>query len=311
MNYEKIINERAAIIQEVIMPDENKGIKVYIKREDLLHPEISGNKWRKLKYNLIYAKENNYNTLLTFGGAYSNHIFAVASAGKNFGFNTIGIIRGEEHLPLNPTLQFAKNCGMKLNYLNRTTYKNRDDINFRNKLADSFGNPYVIPEGGTNLLAIRGVAEMTAEIDFDYDYICVANGTGGTIAGIISYLMGNKYVLGFPSLKGGEFLYTVINNLVKDYTGNVFTNYKLITDYHFGGYAKINYELITFINKFQEINKIMIDPVYTGKMFYGINNLIKNNYFKKDTKILAIHTGGLQGVAGMQEKIAKLLKQKA
>lgn len=309
MDYQKIINEKGAIIQQVIMPDENTDIKVFIKREDLLHAEISGNKWRKLKYNLIYAKENNYDTLLTFGGAYSNHIYAVASAGKNFGFNTIGIIRGEEHLPLNPTLQFAVNCGMKLHYLNRTTYKNRDDENFRNKLAVAFGNPYVVPEGGTNLLAMRGVEEMTAEINFDFDYICVANGTGGTIAGIISYLKGSKYVLGFPSLKGGEFLYSVINNLVKNYTGYVFNNYKLITDYHFGGYAKINYELISFINKFLEINNITLDPIYTGKMFYGINSLIKNNYFKKGTKILAIHTGGLQGNAGMQEKIAKLIKQ--
>jgi 1-aminocyclopropane-1-carboxylate deaminase/D-cysteine desulfhydrase-like pyridoxal-dependent ACC family enzyme len=304
--FKEFIKEENSIIQEIILPNNNKFIKVFIKREDLIHPEISGNKWRKLKYNILYAIECNYKTLLTFGGAYSNHIYAVASAGKLFGFKTIGIIRGEEQLPLNPTLSFAVSCGMELHYLDRTTYRRRNDPLFRDELANMFHNPFVIPEGGSNMFALQGVEEMVNDIKFNYDYICCANGTGGTIAGIICGLKGNKKVLGFPALKGGEFLYEDINNLVYNYAGVYYNNYKLITDYHFGGYAKINKELVNFIEIFEQLNNIPIEPIYTAKMLYGINQLIINGYFKDGEIILAIHTGGLQGNMGMKDKILKI-----
>ena len=303
---DKLISENNSIIQRILLPDNDKNVNVYIKRDDLIHPEISGNKWRKLKYNLIHVIENKYDTMLTFGGAFSNHIYAAAAAGKIFGIKTIGIIRGEEHLPLNSTLSFAVSCGMELHYLDRTTYRNRNDETFRNNLALKFGNPYIVPEGGSNMLALKGVAELVKSIGIDYDYICCANGTGGTIAGIIAGLAGEKKVLGFPSLKGGGFLHSVIDEFVYNYIKTKFDNYELITNYNFGGYAKITKQLIDFIDEFLEINNIPLDPIYTGKMFYGINDLIKNNYFNEGANILAIHTGGLQGNMGMKEKILKL-----
>ncbi len=307
MYYEDKVDETKSIIQEVTLPDNKDYVKVFIKRDDLIHSEISGNKWRKLKYNLFYASENKYETILTFGGAFSNHIYAVAAAGKLFGFKTIGIIRGEEHLPLNPTLSFAVNCGMELHYLDRTTYRNRDDVEFRNEIGKKFGNPYVVPEGGSNMLALRGVEELVYSIDIEYDYICCANGTGGTISGIISALEGNKKILGFPALKGAGFLYQVIDKFVELYKDKKFNNYELVQDYNFGGYAKINKELVEFIEKFEYLNDIPLDPIYTGKMFFGINDMIKNKLFEKGYKIIAVHTGGLQGNMGMSEKINKII----
>ena len=297
-----------SVLQQIYFADLPNAPKVFIKRDDLIHSEISGNKWRKLKYNLIEAYEQGYKTLLTFGGAYSNHIYAVAAAGKIFGFKTIGIVRGEEHLPLNQTLTFVKQQNMEIHYLDRTTYRNRNNVDFQNEIASQFGNPYVIPEGGSNLLAVKGVAELVAEIDIDFDYICSAVGSGGTLAGIICGLGGNYKVLGFPAIKSAEYLNDIIFSFIKIYNNTIFDNWKLIYDYHFGGFAKINYELISFILEFEKNNNIIPDRIYTGKMLYGIYDLIKKNYFSKDETIIAIHTGGLQGNAGMQPKINKVLK---
>lgn len=282
--------------------------KVFVLRIDKLHREISGNKWFKLKYNLIEAERLNYKTLLTFGGAYSNHIYAVASAGKEFGFDTIGIIRGEEYFPLNPTLQFAVDCGMKLFYLNRAEYKNRNDKAFQEKLKIKFDNPYMIPEGGTNQLALMGTEEIVNHIKTNFDYICTACGTGGTIAGIISSLKGEKKILGFPALKGGEFLENDIRELVTERSSQSYNNWKLITEYHFGGYAKIDISLINFINEFESINNFKLDYIYTSKMFYGIKELLKREYFSKGIKIVLLHTGGIQGNKGMISKVNNLLK---
>ncbi|MFH0736322.1 MAG: pyridoxal-phosphate dependent enzyme [bacterium] len=309
LNYTDIIDESKSLLQEITLPANKYNIKTYVKRDDLLHPEISGNKWRKLKYNLIKAKELGHKILLTFGGAYSNHIYAVASAGKIFGFKTIGIIRGEEHLPLNSTLKFAANCGMDLHYLDRTTYRNRNEISFQNGLIEKYGNAYVIPEGGSNLLALKGVAEIIDSIKTDYTHICCANGTGGTIAGIICGLKGNKKVIGFPSLKGAGFLNEVVNQFICQYSEQHYTNYSLILDYHFGGYAKINYDLVKFMDLFYSLNNISLDPIYTSKMMYGINNLIEQKYFHSNDVIIAVHTGGLQGLMGMDNKINHLRQQ--
>lgn len=282
--------------------------KVFVLRIDKLHREISGNKWFKLKYNLIEAEKLNHKTLLTFGGAYSNHIYAVASAGKEFGFDTIGIIRGEEYFPLNPTLQFAADSGMKLFYLSRAEYKNRNDNAFQEKLKIKFDNPYMIPEGGTNQLALMGTEEIVNHIKTNFDYICTACGTGGTIAGIISSLKGEKKILGFPALKGGEFLENDIRELVTERSSQSYNNWKLITEYHFGGYAKIDISLINFINEFESINNFKLDYIYTSKMFYGIKELLKREYFSKGIKIVLLHTGGIQGNKGMISKVNNLLK---
>lgn len=280
-----------------------------VLRIDKLHPEISGNKWFKLKYNLVEAEKQKHQTLLTFGGAFSNHIYAVASAGKQFGFNTIGIIRGEEYFPLNPTLQYAKDCGMELVYLNRAAYRNRNEKYFQEELKIKFKNPYVIPEGGTNQLALEGTEEIINHIKTDYDFICSACGTGGTIAGIIASLKGEKKILGFPALKGGEFLREVIDELIYERTNENYNNYKLITDYHFGGYAKIDYKLIRFINQFETINNLKLDYIYTSKMFYGICDMLKNGFFESGSRIVLVHTGGLQGNIGMKKRVDSIINK--
>lgn len=271
------------------------GISLEIKREDLLHPFISGNKFRKMKYNLLQAKTENQETLLTFGGAYSNHIAAAAYAGKEYGFKTIGVIRGDElgdKIEENPTLQFAKECGMQFEFVTREAYRQKNELDFVSNLREKFGSFYLVPEGGTNKYAIKGCEEILNEEDAMFDYICTAVGTGGTISGIINSALPQQKVLGFPALKG---------NFLKDEIRKFATseNWELITDYHFGGYGKVNEELIQFINQFYKQTEVPLDPIYTGKMVFGVIDLVQKNYFPDNSKILLIHTGGLQGIQGM------------
>ena len=277
----------------------SNGISVQIKREDLIHPFVSGNKFRKLKYNLLQAKAENQQTLLTFGGAFSNHIAAVAFAGKERGFKTIGIIRGDElaqKVNENPTLLFAQNCGMQLEFISREEYRLKSELSFIENLKQKFGNFYLIPEGGTNALAIKGCEEIITHEDADFDYICCSIGTGGTISGLINSALPHQKVLGFPALKG-DFLKEEIRNFAQN------ENWELISDYHFGGYGKINAELVLFINHFYAENHIPLDPIYTGKMVFGVIDLIQKNYFPAESKILMIHTGGIQGIQGMNIKL--------
>ena len=284
-------------------------VSLHLKRDDLIHPQISGNKWRKLKYNLIAAREAGLDTLLTFGGAYSNHIAATAAAGNSEGFSTIGLIRGEEHLPLNPTLQLANEQGMQLHYLPREEYRHKEEAEMLHGLQERFGAFYYVPEGGSNALAVRGCAELVEELDVpQYDFIAVACGTGGTLAGIVAGLNRRRQALGFPVLKGGSFLKAEIDGLTEAYHGQLYHNYQLITDYHFGGYAKWTPELIHFINEFKERHGVALDPVYTGKLLYGLFDLVKKRWFKPGTRLLAVHTGGLQGIRGFNERFGGLIK---
>ncbi|SNR78468.1 1-aminocyclopropane-1-carboxylate deaminase/D-cysteine desulfhydrase [Lutibacter flavus] len=293
-------NKNSSIQQIHFSEISDKEVSLFIKREDELHPFISGNKYRKLKYNLIEASNQNKKTLVTFGGAYSNHIAATAAAGFQFRFNTIGIIRGDELaanlekvLQNNATLKFASEHNMQFEFVSRSEYRNKTSIEFINNLSDKFGDFYLVPEGGTNQFAIKGCEEILTKEDEKYDVICASVGTGGTISGIINATKKHQKVIGFSALKG-DFLKAEIKKYVlkKD-------NWSLNTNYHFGGYAKVSEELITFINIFKQETGIPLDPVYTGKMLFGIVDLIKNDYFEKGTKILAIHTGGLQGIEGM------------
>ncbi|MCG8308649.1 MAG: pyridoxal-phosphate dependent enzyme [Cytophagales bacterium] len=287
---------------------EKHGLELYIKREDLNDAYISGNKYRKLKYNLLFAKKQGYETLLTFGGAYSNHIHAVAYAGFKHGFKTIGIIRGEETLPHNPTLQEAAYFGMKFYYVSRSEYRNKTSIEFISNLKKQFGGFYLIPEGGSNLLAVKGCAEILDKDEKKFNHICCACGTGGTIAGLISSLGGSNMVWGFPALKNGGFLKKDISRLISEYTPASHNNWNLILDYHFGGYAKFAPELIDFINQFKRNHSIQLDPIYTGKMLYGIFDKVGKGFFPPNEKILAIHTGGVQGIKGFNERFGNLLK---
>jgi 1-aminocyclopropane-1-carboxylate deaminase len=282
------------------------GINLLIKREDMIHPYLSGNKYHKLKYNLYEAKKEGYDTLLTFGGAYSNHIYATAAAGKIYNFNTIGIIRGEKHEPLNPTLSFSKQCGMKLGYMDRGTYRNKTNKQVIKLLIKKYGEFYLIPEGGSNNLAVKGCAEIISSIENDFDYICSAVGTGGTVAGLAAGLKGNKKVLGFSVLKGSNFLNGRIRQLLKSYSKQEFKNWQINFNYHFGGYARFNLELIDFIENFEQRFNIPIEPIYTGKMLYGIFDLVKKAFFPAETTIIAIHTGGLQGLRGLSDKISRI-----
>jgi len=284
------------------IPLETSDYSLYIKREDLLHPHISGNKFRKLYYNLQNAKKENHTTLLTFGGAFSNHILAVAAAGKENGMKTIGIIRGEElryKVSSNPTLNKAREFGMVFDFVSREDYRNKNEETFVKRLKVQFGDFYLLPEGGTNNLAVKGCEEILEETDADFDFICCAVGTGGTISGIINSSKVSQQVLGFPALKG-DFLTEDICKFVTQ------SNWQLVTDYHFGGYAKVNNELIEFINDFYQKFQVPLEPIYTGKMAFGVLDLIEKKKFPKGSKILMIHTGGLQGIAGMNV----LLKQK-
>ena len=276
--------------------------QVSLKPDYLIHPTVSGNKYRKLKYNLQKAQSENYKGILTFGGAFSNHIAATAAAGLALNIPTVGVIRGEElasKIELNSTLKYAKSCGMHLEYVSRSDYKQKNDPAYLKLLLENFKNFYVIPEGGTNELAIKGCQEILSQADLTFDIICCAVGTGGTIAGLINSSLPTQKIIGFPALKGG-----FLNEDIRKFASQ--SNWELWDAYHFGGYAKVDSKLITFMNYFKTTYKIPLDPVYTAKMMYGIFDAIQIGKIPKNAKVLAIHTGGLQGIEGMNLR----LKQK-
>ena len=272
------------------------GIRLYIKRDDLIHPTVSGNKWRKLKYNLSEAQSQGHTHLLTFGGAFSNHLYAVAAAGKALGFETIGIVRGEELADkLSPTLLFCEDQGMELHFVPRVEYKRRNADDYLQELAVNFNNPFIIPEGGTSAFALKGVAEIVPEVIAQLgkapNYFAVAAGTGGSAAGL---LYAGANVLAFSALKGGGFLEHDIADLLNG--PRPISNLQLFTDYHFGGYAKWTPELIAFMNQFQQEFDIQLEQVYTAKMFFGLFDLISKKHFHNGETIVAVHTGGMQGL---------------
>lgn len=275
-----------------------KGLEVYVKRDDLIHPEVMGNKWRKLKYNLKHAQENGFKGILTIGGAYSNHIVATAAACCENGLESIGIIRGDElHTESNHTLRTAASKNMQLKFISRTAF--RELRQFFDALSTEYPDYFCIPEGGSNELAIKGCSEIIPEIDLDFDVLVTPVGTGGTMAGLVKGLGGVRKVLGFSALKGDfvieDFLrFCQLNEIPQ-------RNFEIQTDFHFGGYAKYSKKLIDFINLHKIIWQIPIEPIYTGKMFYGLKSLIQSDYFNPGNKIVVLHTGGLQGIIGFNE----------
>ncbi|WP_425389477.1 1-aminocyclopropane-1-carboxylate deaminase/D-cysteine desulfhydrase [Ekhidna sp.] len=277
---------------------DEKEIKLFVKRDDLIHSEIMGNKWRKLKYNLQKMKEDGLDSMVTMGGAFSNHIAATAAAAKAYGFKAVGIIRGEElHEFSNETLKTASENGMEFQFVDRNTFRNwrtnPDQLKVR------FPKHYFLPEGGTNELAIKGCTEILKEITVPHDLVVTPIGTGGTMAGLIKSANQSR-IVGISSLKG-NFIHQEMEVLLNR-NKVINRNYELITDYHFGGYAKIKPELIDFINWFKEIFKIQLDPIYTGKSFFGVWDMIKNDKFEKNLQIVLLHTGGLQGISGFDRK---------
>ena len=290
-----------AVVQATDLPEISRyGVSLSLKREDLLFPSLSGNKYRKLKYNLKRAGELGHGTILTFGGAYSNHLHATAAAGRLYGFRTIGIVRGEElsGRPLNPTLESAQQRGMELHFISRAQYRNKEDPQFLNEIASRFGPCYILPEGGTNELAVRGCEEILGREDHQYTHICCPVGTGGTLAGLVRSSAGRQVVQGYPALRAPGLEGDLRKWIPEE-------NWELVGGYHFGGYGRVTPGLIGFINSFRRDTGIPLDPVYTGKMVFGILGEISRGRIPEGSRILAIHTGGLQGIPGMNERLRK------
>lgn len=274
-------------------------MRVFVKRDDLIHPEVMGNKWRKLKYNLLAAKQKGYRKVVTLGGAYSNHIAATAAAARLMGFESYGIIRGEElHRDSNSTLQKAYKDGMRFQFVSRTSYRTlRSDAS---AVCNAHSDCYFIPEGGTNELAIKGAAEVIPEIAQPFDYLFCPVGTGGTFCGLLASAEAHQKIVGISSLKG-SFIHQEIDRLLARFRiAN--KNYQLVTDYHFGGYGKVDRELIDFMAWFEETFSIELDPIYTAKCFFAVWDMISKESLPKNLKIVLLHTGGLQGNQGVYRK---------
>lgn len=293
-NFELMLDFKPPIQKITNQITEGFGIDLYLLRLDLNHPQISGNKIYKLKYNIEEAKKLEKQTLLTFGGAFSNHIAATAAAGKELGFSTIGIIRGDELSELNPTLKLAKENGMQLHFVSRELYRDKELL--YKYVEDKFKheNYYLIPEGGSNELGVKGCMEIVHTISIDFDTICCACGTGATLAGIVMSLKEKQKAIGFQVLKAEGYINNEIIKWLNCFNKSDKTNWKVNEDFHFGGYAKSNKQLIDFIIAFEKEQNIPLESIYTGKMMYALFELINQNYFKKGETIVAVHTGGLQ-----------------
>lgn len=269
-------------------------IELWMKRDDLLHPVISGNKWRKLKYSLDHALSLGTDTIISMGGAYSNHLHALAYVGKVLGLKTIGLVRGEQPVTLTPTLSDIKDWGMELRFVSRADYRLLRQYKNYQALPGLQSGQYWLTEGGAHALALKGVAELVNEIEIPYDTLCVPCGTGATLAGIIDAAQEQVSVLGFAALKNAGFLLGEVEAMLSQSRNN----WQINLDYHFGGFAKVNAELNAFTNDFELKTNIPLEPVYTGKMMYAVYDLIKKHYFKPGERIIALHTGGLQGKRG-------------
>ncbi|MCF8246794.1 MAG: pyridoxal-phosphate dependent enzyme [Saprospiraceae bacterium] len=288
-----------------------RGLRLFVKRDDLLHPHVSGNKWRKLKHNLIAARRLGFSKLITFGGAFSNHIAAAAAAGMEFGYSTIGVVSGEESGVVNPTLSFAQGCGMELLFTSRANLRNKTETELLELLKIDATGAFILPQGGANCLALPGcreiVTETTAQLGRPPDFFVTACGTGATLAGIATGIADSKCrALGISVLKGG-FLQNEVENLLAKCGEQSCNRWEVLNDFHFGGYAKWTPELIEFINDFKLKTGIPLDPIYTGKAFFATVQLAEQGFFPAGTSIVLVHTGGLQGIAGFNERFGDLV----
>ena len=292
----KFLEHKIPIVE---IPIESK-LRLFIKREDLTHPEISGNKYWKMFYNVkkYLEKEVSERKIITFGGAFSNHIAAAAALGNEFGIETLGIIRGnelEDSWQENPTLFSAHQNGMSFRFVTRETYRYKERL--MAELQEEFPESLVVPEGGTNENAVEGIQYMLTDETKDFDYICSAVGTGGTVSGLSKFAQPHQKIIGFKAVKDNSLENRIKNLSKKD-------NFILI-DASDGGFGKITDENVRFINEFYQYFGIVLEPVYTGKMLRKIFEMIADNYFPANSKILAFHTGGLQGIVGANEMLKK------
>lgn len=292
---------------------EHHDVQVFLKRDDLIHPEISGNKWRKLKYHIQDFYAGGYQQILTFGGAFSNHLAATAALGKLANIPTHALVRGEEAGD-SPTLEFCTAQGMQWEGITRKDYDLKDQAEFLETLKALRPGLYIIPEGGKGPAALKGCSEIIDELGANYDYIALGAGTGTTAAGLLSHPEVPKLAV-YPALKGGSFLRGAIAKLLHEYQAYVqrgpfprdllATQLELRDGYHFGGFGKINPELVRFLNDFYAQYQLKLDPVYTGKMLFGLLKDIEAGAFKPGSRLLALHSGGLQGIAGMNRLLAR------
>ncbi len=318
------LHQPASPLQKVEHPDfVRQGLRLFVKRDDLLNPHVSGNKWRKLKHNLFEARRQGCTRLVTFGGAYSNHLAAVAAAGREFGFSTVGVVSGEESSAGNPTLGFALQCGMELRFTSRANMRNLSEAELIRFLKIDTEKTIILPQGGANCLALAGcreiVEETTAQLGHQPDFFITACGTGATLAGIATGLENSGKAIGIAVLKGG-FLQKEVEKLREQChhsfvipEGNLHPQSTpkgtaiVLDAFHHGGYAKWTPELIHFINDFKEKTGIPLDPIYTGKAFYAAVKLAEQGYFPAGSSVVLVHTGGLQGIAGFNERFGNLI----
>lgn len=271
---------------------DHAGVSLSVKREDLLHPTISGNKWRKLKYNFKDALDNGIETVVTFGGAFSNHIFSTAAASHALGLKSVGIIRGE-YDKSNPTTKFAKQCGMELRFVDRPSYREKENSEAVKSILLEYSNYLLIPEGGSNDLAEKGLHELSLEInESHHNIIMVSAGTGSTATGILQNLDSNKSLWVFSSLKS-EYLK---GEILSKTDPSKHAQLKFISSYHYGGYGKTPNELINFMNDFKAQTEIPLDPIYNGKLISGFSDMVEQSKVNSKHSYLWVHTGGLQGI---------------
>jgi len=275
-----------------------KGLNLYVKRDDLIHDLISGNKWRKMKYNIDKAKHKNYDGILTFGGAHSNHIIATAFLCKHNQLKSIGIIRGDAHVEKSNTLNKCEELDMELSFVSRGDYKEKDSAQYIEKLQLAYPNYLILPEGGANEAGVKGCEDIVAEIDVDFDFVTVDCGTGATLAGMVRELKPHQKAIGVQVLKGRDF----ISEEVLKFSPNTAEKFEVWTEYHFGGYAKYKDELLDFMRWFCKETGIKLDPIYTGKQFFAVFDQIDKGYFPRGTNIVLTHTGGLQGIEGFEKR---------
>jgi 1-aminocyclopropane-1-carboxylate deaminase len=273
--------------------------RVDMLRLDLLHPIISGNKWFKLKHNLRFAIEKGYDDILTFGGGYSNHLVTTAAAAKEFGLRSIGIVRGKyDKEELTTTLQTCLDLNMELVFVTKEEYARKTDPIWLDELSKKYDHPYIIPEGGANQKGREGAEEIAELIPQIYTHVCLSLGTGTTFVGVRNRLPDTQMLLGFVPMKKGEYLADEIKPYIKENK-----SWQVFARWHLGGFGKWNDKLLGFMNNFHHFNNIPLDVVYTGKMMYGLEELLREHFFSRDAKILCIHTGGLQGNASVQDML--------
>lgn len=308
---------KSEIFDDLLIPMEDihldvldeAGVQLSLLREDESHPLFGGNKLRKLKYNLIKAQSEGRDTILTFGGVWSNHIYATAAAAKEFGFKSIGIIRGEDPPGSTATLEFARSCGMQLHFVTRAEYREKEEDFFKAWLREQFGSFHLVPEGGSNYLGVNGCVEIMSKQTRPFDTVAIACGTGSTLAGVLLGMGPHQRLVGFPAVGEGEHLIERIISQLYWFLGDADTaneyrsQFQLKPEYAMGGFGKTNDELISFMRDFYEQTNVKLDPLYTAKMMFGLIDLIKKGRFVPGHRILAIHTGGHQGTVGIERRL--------